>query len=249
MSEHSIAGQVVLMSIFRFRGMNKVWGLSQLGMLPPKLKKLEHLSFFKVLGTGGGLGYSGRPDFSQYALLTVWTSAERGQDFFQNAEIMRTYRLKCDEIFTVVLRPLRSRGRWSGLEPFIPQQPVGSGTPVAVITRARLKWSFIVSFWKRVGAVSRSQKKYKQIYSQGVGEWPWLFQSTFSIWDSVEEMERFAHTQNEAHMDAIRITRQKKGFSEELYARFQVVGSEGTIGGVNPLPEHLQNFWALSVAH
>jgi hypothetical protein len=223
--------------------------LAQLGMLPPKLKKFEHLSFFKVLGTGGGIGYSSRPDFSQYALLTVWTSAESAQDFFQNAEIMRTYRLKCDEIFTVVLRPLRSRGRWSGLEPFIPQQPVGSGTPVAVITRARLKWSFIVSFWKRVGAVSRSQKKYKQIYSQGVGEWPWLFQSTFSIWDSVEEMERFAHTQNEAHMDAIRITRQKKGFSEELYARFQVVGSEGTIGGVNPLPEHLQNFWALSVAH
>jgi hypothetical protein len=81
-----------------------------------------------------------------------------------------------------------------------------------------------------------------------VGEWPWLFQSTFSIWDSLEEMERFAHTENEVHMDAIRITRQKQGFSEELYARFQVVGSEGTVKGVNPLPEHLQSFMALGVA-
>jgi hypothetical protein len=249
MSEHTIEGQVVLMSVFRFQGLNKVWGLAQLGMLPPKLKKLEHLSFFKVLGTGGGLGYSGRPDFSQYALLTVWNSAERAQDFFQNAEIMRTYRLKCTECFTVVLKPLRSRGKWSGLEPFIPQDAAGSGLPIAVITRARLKWSFIVPFWKRVSAVSQSQKKYRQIYSQGVGEWPWLFQSTFSIWDSVEEMERFAHTENVAHMDAIRITRQKQGFSEELYARFQVVGSEGTVNGVNPLPEHLQRFMALSVAH
>jgi spheroidene monooxygenase len=235
-------GQTVLMSVFRFRGLNKVWGLAQLGMLPPKLRKSERLSFFKVLGTGGGIGYSGRPDFSQYALLTVWPSAEASKDFLEYSETMKRYRSKYLECFTVVLRPLRSRGKWSGTEPFTMQQSFGSGLPVAVITRARLKWSFIVPFWSRVRSVSLSQKQYNQIYSQGVGEWPWLFQSTFSIWKSVEEMERFAHTENEAHMEAIRITRKKNGFREELYARFQVVGSEGTVRGVNPLPEHLQQF-------
>ncbi|MEE4177534.1 MAG: hypothetical protein V2I46_08490 [Bacteroides sp.] len=236
MNETFPSGQVALLSLFQFRGKNRFWAMRQMAVLPPKLKKYTGLQFFKVLGTGAGLGYSSLPDFSQWGLLTVWPSVEEALDFYGNADLMDQYRLKSYEDFSVLMRPIRSKGQWSGLSAFEPQPLLNEAYPIAVLTRAQLKLRFIIPFWQRVGGVSRSQKDYQgQLFSQGVGERPWIHQATFSIWEGLEAMEKFAYGKNSKHLEAIKVTRQRKGFKEELYARFQVIGYRGTVKGRNPL--------------
>jgi len=236
MSDDQFSGQVVLMSLFQFRGLNRLWGMRQMAVLPPELKKIDQLQFFKVLGTGAGLGYSSMPNFGQWGLLTVWPTVEHARRFHEESAIMAQYREKSTEGFSVLMRPIRSRGSWSGSAAFLPQPMLEGDYPIAVLTRARLKLRFMVPFWKRVGGVSRSQKEYSgQLFSQGVGELPWIHQATFSIWQSLEAMEQFAYGKNSKHLEAIKITRQLNGFIEELYARFQVIGYKGTVKGRTPL--------------
>jgi hypothetical protein len=238
MIEIPLHGQVVLMSLFQFKGFNRLWAMSQMAVLPVKLEETDQIQFSKVLGTGAGLGYSSFPNFNQWGLLTVWPSLDAARDFHENGEIMAQYRRKSNELFSVFLRPIRSKGQWSGSPAFLPQPMLEGSFPIAVLTRARLKLRFIIPFWKRVGGVSRSQKDYSgQLFSQGVGERPWIHQATFSIWENLAAMERFAYGKNSKHLEAVKITRQLNGFKEELYARFQVLGHQGSIRGINPLRE------------
>ena len=71
------------------------------------------------------------------------------------------------------------------------------------------------------------------IFKIGIGEVPWLHQVTFSIWPDAASMNQFARTG--PHAEAIRAVRTEGWFKEELYARFVVLGDQGTWGGASPL--------------
>ena len=49
------------------------------------LNKTPGLSFFKLLGTGSGKGFSLYPDFSTYAILCVWEKESYANAFIQNS--------------------------------------------------------------------------------------------------------------------------------------------------------------------
>jgi spheroidene monooxygenase len=68
----------------------------------------------------------------------------------------------------------------------------------------------------------------------GIGEVPLLHQVTFSVWPDAAAMAAFARG-NGPHGCAIRAVREGNWFSEELYARFSVLGAEGKWGGGDPL--------------
>lgn len=71
------------------------------------------------------------------------------------------------------------------------------------------------------------------MFKIGIGEIPWLHQVTFSIWPDAAAMARFAR--RGPHAEAIRAVRDEGWFSEELYARFRVLGEAGTWEGRSPL--------------
>ena len=231
-----VKGQVAIMSIFRFGLREAFWGLAQMGIMPRRLIKIKNLVFFKVLGTGGGMGYSAAPGFKKYALLTLWSSMEEAEEFYHHSPILKSYRKRNPEELSLFMRPISARGEWSGQNPFIAHEPTKTDHPLAVITRASIKWRHIRTFWKKVSAVSMSQRSFEgQIYSQGIGELPWIEQATFTVWSSLQEMKNFAYGSNMAHMDAIKTTRKHNIFSEEMYARFQVLKMIGTMDGKNPM--------------
>jgi hypothetical protein len=62
-------------------------------------------------------------------------------------------------------------------------------------------------------------------------------QATFSVWNSVESLDAFAYGEQDKHHEAIETTRRKKGFKEELYARFQPIATRGTWFGKDPIGE------------
>ena len=106
---------------------------------------------------------------------------------------------------------------------------------MAVITRARLQPWRMRRFWAAVPAVNESLQKHPGLrFSIGIAEAPIGVQGTFSVWESAEALRRFAY-QGAAHREVIRRTQAEGWYAEELFARFAVMASSGTVGGRDPL--------------
>lgn len=177
--------------------------------------------FSKALGTGGGF-LPHQADPTRWARLTTW-SREPDEPVLRYAA--ETWRLD--------LRPVRSRGRWSGQEPFGAPRTEHSG-PTAVLTRARLRPSGALRFYRSVPPVTRSLDGAPGVrVSLAVGEAPIGLQGTFSVWDSPAALRAFATAG--AHRDVVARTPGEKWYAEELFARFAVEASSGTLDGRDPL--------------
>ncbi len=228
---------LVTLTIFRcgdLRG--KLWALAQMGLAGFELGKVGGLRFYKLLGSGEGGGFSLKPDLARYALLSVWDDEKAADDFFQNSKLMRKYRRRTSEIWTVRLAVVRSRGSWSGTNPF--DEPADSpleSSPVAVLTRATIHLKKLHRFWSFVPETSREIERAEGlIASIGIGEAPFFRQATFSIWRSETDMKNFAY-KSKIHAEVIKLTRAENWYREELFARFVPIASEGTWNGRNPL--------------
>jgi heme-degrading monooxygenase HmoA len=57
-------------------------------------------------------------------------------------------------------------------------------------------------------------------------------QGTFSLWESASALKEFASA--EAHAAVVARTEPERWYAEELFARFAVVGSRGTLDGRDP---------------
>lgn len=230
--------QIILLSFFQFPGSESVWAMKQMGVRPPLISKIEEITFHKMLGSGGGDGYGFWPDFRTYALLTVWNDFTLADKFESGSETMADFRAHTKEIYSIFMQPVQSRGVWSGKKPFLDISKLGENDKVAVITRATLKPGFIIPFWRRVRGVSDSQSGAKGLlFSKGIGERPWVMQATFTIWENLKSMQEFAYSSDGRHSKAIAITKQKKGFREEMYARFRVIETRGSWKGKDPVKD------------
>lgn len=224
----------VTMSYFRYPWKERRWAMAQMHRMQAPLRQVEGLGFFKLLGTGGGRGYSFWPDLGTWALLCAWDSAAHADRFHAQHPAHRDFLAHAEEVYTLHLAPYQSRGAWSGVNPFANGAP-GNG-PLAVLTRATIKPSFAPAFWWRVGRVARSlEGRPDLLFTKGVGERPWVEQATFSVWRSAEAMQAFAHGRGGMHAEAVARTRQAQGFKEELYARFTVLRTEGSWLGADPV--------------
>lgn len=228
-------GRYVTLSFFRYAGRERVWGMRQMAEMRRPLQSVPGLGFFKLLGTGGGTGYSVWPDLGTYGLLGAWESRAHAEAFHASHPAHRAFLQHGEEVYTLHLKPMLSRGAWSGIDPFVADGPVDQG-PLAVLTRATIKARYVIPFWSRVAGVARSlEGREGLLFTKGVGELPWVEQATFSVWRSEQDMMAFAYGRGQAHTEAVARTRQARGFSEELYARFRVVGTEGTWKGGDPV--------------
>jgi spheroidene monooxygenase len=78
------------------------------------------------------------------------------------------------------------------------------------------------------------------MFKIGLGEVPIRQQLTFSIWENLSDMKKFAH-QTGSHKDAILKVREGDWFSEELYARFNVIEVKGNFSEFNQKKQELIN--------
>ena len=70
--------------------------------------------------------------------------------------------------------------------------------------------------------------------SVAIGEAPVGLLGTFSVWQDQSALEAFAY-RGDAHRQVVRRTPGERWYAEELFARFEVLGAEGTVGGIDPL--------------
>lgn len=210
---------------------NKWWAFTQMQIGIKSLKGVEGLSFYKLLGSGAKKGFSSIPNFGTYVLLCVWDSEEKAQAFISNNLFYHAYQTRSTECFNVYLSSAEVHGQWAGIQPFVPTKKLSLELPVLVLTRATIRFSKLISFWRRVGKVSQSLDNYRDLsFSIGVGEWPLIQQATLSIWKTQAEMLDYAY-KNEKHKEVVLLTRKLKWYKEEMFARFVPYKAEGVWEG------------------
>ncbi len=211
-----------------------------MGTSPPLLNQVPGLLFYKLMGSGKGKAFSILPDFGRYGLLCTWESEAAANAFLYDSELMQTYRQHTYETWTLRMYPLQSHGYWDKKTPFEPvlAAPPAVG-PVAVLTRASVNWLALPGFLRFGLQTTKALDQAEGLLcSIGLGELPLVRQATFSVWESVEAMKAYAYRQR-SHQEVIKRTRLENWYSEELFARFAPVASEGTWHGADPLGQVL----------
>jgi hypothetical protein len=221
-----------------------VWGVparrvpsavSRMALDRPHLGRAAGLRFAKLLGTGHGRTFTVRDaDWRHWGLLAVWDGPDHAEAF-RSGPTHRRWAALATETLQVRMRPLASKGLWSGRTPFGDPVPVRGEGPVAALTRARLRPSRALRFWRAVPSVSADLHESPGLcLAIGVGEVPIGLQGTFSLWDSAEHLTVFAY-RRPAHRAVVDRTAAEGWYAEELFARFAVESVIGTLGGRAPL--------------
>jgi hypothetical protein len=193
-----------------------------------RIRRQPGVTFAKQLGTGGDRFVVNDADPLHWATLMVWDDAAKAANA-DDHPVVRRWATFAQERWRADLRPLSSHGKWSRKEPFGTPTPERYDGQVAAITRARLKPSKAPTFWKAVPPVANSLRgSHGLITAIGIGESPIGVQGTFSVWESADDLKRYAYEAG-AHQQAIQRTSEVGWYGEELFARFAVIQTTGTL--------------------
>ncbi|HEY7273418.1 MAG TPA: monooxygenase [Actinoplanes sp.] len=195
---------------------------------PRRIRALPGVRFVKLVGTGAGRTFNlNDADLTRYAAVVVWDGDGRPDDVDRPWAGIAVQRAR------VAVTPVASRGRWSGVAPFGTPAPHRTTGPVLALTRARLRPSRMLTFWRAVPPVAREVATAPGLLARfGFGEAPIGWQGTVSLWRDAADLTAFAYRQPE-HRAVIARTPSDRWYAEELFARFAVLdvsGDRGVLG-------------------
>lgn len=203
----------------------------------------KKITFYKLLGCGKNGTFDKVPDLRQWAILAVTdesnlfdTKLPFNYKNLYGSFVANWWKLFGCSTWTLVLQPIEGHGTWDGKAVFgaLPRTSDYDGL-IAVLTRATIRINRLRHFWNHVQGVARHMSSSAGfITSLGIGEVPWIKQATLSIWQNKESLKNFAYKMHE-HTEVIRKTRQEKWYSEDMFVRFKVIASHGSLNGINPL--------------
>ncbi|MFM6841720.1 MAG: spheroidene monooxygenase [Candidatus Planktophila sp.] len=185
-------------------------------------RRIPGVTFAKLMGTGTGRTFTpSDADLQKWAILFVAEDLE----IVEQSTFIKRWRRRSLEVDKYILKPISSHGKWSKREPFELSGAKHGGGPVVAITRARLKWSQSLRFWRSIPPVVNDlHQSPGLLFSFGIGEAPIGLQGTFSLWESAQSLREFAY-KNAPHRAAIADTEKFNWYSEELFARFDLVNT------------------------
>jgi hypothetical protein len=221
------AAPLVTLTLNRFPPQATRAGLRRMATDHVHLRGLPGLDFYRLLGTGRGAHLTPGMDLRRWARLAVWPSPA-AFELFEAGRWRQRERGEVAASATLVLRPLRAHGQWAGRQPFgtVPAGPAPAG-PLAVLTRAAIRPSRLTAFWRAVPAAQAALAGGAGLRSVvALGEWPLLYQATFSVWSGVDAMHTYAYGPG-GHRPVIARTRAEGWYREELFARFAVLETRG----------------------
>ena len=215
-------GNNVVLSFFSYN-QNRFWAFTQMQRAIPKLSDCSGIKFFKTLGTGSSSGFSLWPDFSTYAILTVWEDESKAIDFLKNSKLMKKFISRSASQQHFSLHTLQTHGLWGKTNPFkAVKRNLAEDEFIGIITRATIRPSRLFEFWRAVPKASKAIQKAKGvIWYKGIGEWPLIQQATFSIWKSLDDVRNFAY-KNIDHSLIVKKTKKRNWYSEDMFTRFAV---------------------------
>ena len=211
-------GQVVVLLLADISYASRMWGWSRIVKGPQALQGIPGLLFSKVLGSGYEGGFGLRPSPSRQGMFGLFESLQTAQDFIENSSLLQAYQERSDEFCWALLKTWSCRGSWDGQTLDVcAAQPIKG--PMAALTRASIKLGKAPAFWRHAPPAQNALVNAKGCQlAVGLGEAPFVRQATFTIWDSVSDMNAYARSG--AHLEAIQDAAQNDYFSESMFARF-----------------------------
>lgn len=208
--------------------------LGRLGTDRLRLRRVDGLAFWRLLGTGDGDNTGRGADLSRSALFAVWDDESALDAFLADSDIAERWG-NAREAWSVRLRGLGGHGTWKGFDPLDGLAAGAAAGPVAIITRADVRRRS----WRAFGAASEVvdvelHRADGLIDVVGIGETPIGSLATFSLWESMDAARTFAYTMPD-HVEVVRRTREEGWYAEEMFARFEPYSSKGMWNGVDPL--------------
>lgn len=202
-----------------------------MGLARWPLSRLPGLEFYKLCGSGVDQGFTPRMNPSVWAVLCVWRDEACAKQAMARRFPFTWYNAHVCESWTAFLRPVSARGAWSRRAPFDVSRPRDPGGAVVALTRATIRPAIAMQFWRQVPDISAVIGENTDVRLKiGLGEVPFFQQITFSVWPDAASMAQFARKPG-PHAAAIQAVREGNWFSEELYARFEILEETGAWDG------------------
>lgn len=227
-------GRVASFHLVRERRWRAPLVLARLGLDRRRLRVVDGLVFWRLLGTARADETASSSDLRRSALFAVWEDEEALDRFLDRHPITRRWE-DAEEAWHVRLRGAGGHGAWRGVAVLEGLERGDASGPVAVLTRADVRprsWRAFTRASRRVGPEVRAAPGLLAVV--GIGEVPVARLGTFSLWASLDAALAFA-TKVPEHREVVRRTRAGDWYGEELFARFEPYASAGTWGGRDPL--------------
>jgi hypothetical protein len=221
---------IVVLHVAKYKGYKWIFGLISMPVFYIfYFFNSKQTPFFKLMGTGRNGTFDIVPDIYKWAIMSTWADETAFLDFQRTSFVHRYLDFFTEKQSAIYLKPLKIHGLWDGNQPFETDDFEPDNEEIAVLTRATIRISKAISFWKNVPAVSDTLKDTPGLkFSLGIGEVPFLKQATISFWDSETQMKAFAYQKN-PHKNVINKTRTEGWYSEELFARFSILKIDGNL--------------------
>jgi spheroidene monooxygenase len=233
--QQSVSGIVVVLLVDLLKA-KRSWGWLRLAQGASALKQVAGLVFAKVMGSGHEGGFVLRPSPSHQGLVLMFEHQSQADDFL-NSDICTQYKQNAREWFSAKMLIDSSRGSWnqlgwqptSGINATYSKDMLNH-MPVATLTRASIRSSSAMSFWRFAPAAQADLKTAQGcLLAMGLGEAPLLRQCTFSIWKDTASM--VAYAQSGAHHSAIQAAYKHGFFTESMFVRMKVLSMNGVWQG------------------
>ena len=92
--------QVTCITLLRYPGViSKIWAFCMMQFAHRSFSNVEGLEFYKLMGSGKGDGFNPWPDWSTYAILTIWKNEDSANDFIENGKLYKRYHKKADNFW------------------------------------------------------------------------------------------------------------------------------------------------------
>ena len=199
-----------------------------------RLRDVDGLLFWRLLGTGRGSATAPGADLRRSGLFAVWRDEPALERFLDTHPLARRW-TGAEEAWHVRLRGLGGHGAWRRFDVTEGLTPGRADRAIAILTRADVRWRNWVAFAAASRAVDDTARGAPGLIDLiGIGEAPIGRLGTFSLWESSSSASVFA-AGDPAHREMVSRTRSNHWFGEELFARFEPYASSGTWNGRDPL--------------
>lgn len=191
----------------------------------------KRVKFYKLMGCGKNGSFDIKPDLNKWAVMLFFESSADSTPTGKTLEpalpgkFMRFWWMLFQaKTRSFLLQPFAGHGSWDGFSfKQTGEKEPDSTQKIAVLTRASIRFTKAMSFWKAVPEASKQLADQPGIkFTIGIGEIPFFKQATFSVWDSLESVKNYAYKQP-AHKVVIQRTRKEKWYKEEMFIRFKVL--------------------------